>query len=290
MLTNVHPAGRVSVTPQPGDVAKVAPGVRFTIIVAFGTAVAGRDLVTAVEDAITPLYVNWSADDVADVPPGVMTVTASTGPDCSAGDFAVIEVALETVYDVAAIPPKYTLVAPVKPVPVMITLVPPAAGPVFGLTLVTVGGPSKVNWSAADGAEVPPGVVTVTSTVPAPSPGVVAVIEVALLITYDVAGMPPKYTLVANFKFVPVMVTEVPPPNGPAVGEIPMTVGGATKVNWSAADVADVRPGVVTVTSIVPADPAGAVTVIVVALVTLNEVAAVEPNLTEVTTLDEPHP
>ena len=38
-----------------------------------------------------------------------------------------------------AVPPNVTAVAPVKLVPVMVTDVPPAAGPEFGLTLVTVG-------------------------------------------------------------------------------------------------------------------------------------------------------
>jgi hypothetical protein len=35
--------------------------------------------------------------------------------------------------------PKFTAVAPVKPVPVIVTLVPPAVGPLLGLTFVTVG-------------------------------------------------------------------------------------------------------------------------------------------------------
>ena len=35
--------------------------------------------------------------------------------------------------------PNLTAVAPVKPVPVMVTVVPPAVGPVVGLTEVTVG-------------------------------------------------------------------------------------------------------------------------------------------------------
>ena len=37
-------------------------------------------------------------------------------------------------------PPKLTAVAPVKLVPVMVTTVPPAVGPLLGLTPVTVGG------------------------------------------------------------------------------------------------------------------------------------------------------
>ena len=79
------------------------------------------------------------------VPPAVVTVM-STVPAVVAGDVAVIELALMTVNDAAAIPPNFTLVAPVKFVPLMVTLVPPALEPVFGLMLVTVGcAPVKVN-------------------------------------------------------------------------------------------------------------------------------------------------
>ena len=48
-------------------------------------------------------------------------------------------VALTTVKFVAAVVPKSTAVAPVKPVPVIVTNVPPAAGPLVGLRPVTVG-------------------------------------------------------------------------------------------------------------------------------------------------------
>jgi hypothetical protein len=41
--------------------------------------------------------------------------------------------------NVAALAPKDTVVAPVKPVPLIVTGVPPAAGPEEGLTPVTVG-------------------------------------------------------------------------------------------------------------------------------------------------------
>ena len=43
-----------------------------------------------------------------------------------------------TEYD-ALVPPKWTDVAPVKSVPVMVTLVPPAVAPMFGETPVIVG-------------------------------------------------------------------------------------------------------------------------------------------------------
>ena len=53
-------------------------------------------------------------------------------------------------------------------------------------------------------------------------------------------------------------------------------------MNWSAAPVALVPPVVVTRTSTVPADPAGAVAVICVALLTVKPVAAVPPKVTAV--------
>jgi len=52
----------------------------------------------------------------------------------------VIWVALLTVKEPAALLPNLTAVAPEKLVPVMVTLVPPDVGPVFGLMLVTAGG------------------------------------------------------------------------------------------------------------------------------------------------------
>ena len=73
------------------------------------------------------------------LPAGVVTTTL-TAPAAPAGTVAVIEVAFTTEKDVAAAPPKVTLVAPVNVVPVMVTLVPPAVGPELGLTEVTVGG------------------------------------------------------------------------------------------------------------------------------------------------------
>ena len=82
-----------------------------------------------------------------------------------------------------------------------------------------------MNWSAADVAEVPAPVVTVTSTVPAPA-GDVATIEVAELTVKFVAPVTPKFTAVTPVKPVPVMVTVVPPIAGPDVGKIELTVGG----------------------------------------------------------------
>ncbi len=84
----------------------------------------------------------WSADDVADVPLGVVTVT-STVPALPAGDVTVIEVAVSAV-TVPATVPNSTAVASDRPVPVTVTVVPPAVGPEPGATAVTVGGPTYV--------------------------------------------------------------------------------------------------------------------------------------------------
>jgi hypothetical protein len=67
--------------------------------------------------------------------------------------------------------------------------------------------------------------VTVTSTVPAASVGVTAVICVEEFTTKLFAAVAPKATAVAGPKFAPVTTTVVPEAVGPADGEIDVTVG-----------------------------------------------------------------
>ena len=55
-------------------------------------------------------------------------------------------------------------------------------------------------------------------------------IDVAETMVTLVAAVPPIVTAVAPVKPVPVIVTDVPPAVGPELGEIALTVGGATKV------------------------------------------------------------
>jgi len=80
--------------------------------------------------------VNWPAELAALLPPEFVTVT-STLP-LPAGEIAVIDVALVTENE-AAEPPNCTAVARRKLLPVMVTGVPPAAGPLFGEIEVTDG-------------------------------------------------------------------------------------------------------------------------------------------------------
>ncbi len=63
-----------------------------------------------------------------------------------------------------------------------------------------------------------------TSTLLLPA-GETAVIEVAELTVKLVAAVEPKRTAVAPVKLVPVMVTEVPPVEGPDTGLNALTVG-----------------------------------------------------------------
>src|SRR5579863_5700207 len=75
---------------------------------------------------------------MADVPPAAVTVT-STVPAAPAGEVAVMEPLLTTVTPVAALVPNFTVDPAVKLVPEMVTGVPPAVGPLLGLTPLTVG-------------------------------------------------------------------------------------------------------------------------------------------------------
>ncbi len=68
----------------------------------------------------------------------MVTVTLTVPAD-AAGATAVIETPELTVTLVAATLPKLTVAPEAKPVPVMVTDVPPAVEPLVGLTAVTVG-------------------------------------------------------------------------------------------------------------------------------------------------------
>ena len=107
--------------------------------------------------------------------PAAFTAVISTVPAACAGDVAVIWVSEFIVKLVAAVAPKLTAVTLVKPEPIRVTDVPPEVVPAVGLTDVMTGAP-KVYLDPAEVAEVPAGLVAVTSTVPAASAGDVAVI------------------------------------------------------------------------------------------------------------------
>lgn len=138
---------------------------------------------------------------------------------------AVMVVLFETTTLVAAVEPNVTVAPEAKFVPVIVTAVPPAVEPVLGETPVTVGTRKYVKPLVR--LPLWPLTVTVTVTAPVVPAGVVAVMLVLLATTTLVAAAVPKVTVAPEAKFVPVMVTAVPPAVEPELGDTPVTVGGA---------------------------------------------------------------
>jgi hypothetical protein len=150
---------------------------------------------------------------------------------------------------------------------------------------VMTGTATYVKWSAALATDVPPSVVTRTSIVSALVPaGTIARMDVVPLTVTSVTDVVPNITSTTWMKPLPVMTTGVPPAVGPAAGLTLVTDGSGAYVNWSAMEVADVPPGVVTRMSTMPV-PGAAVATIVVELVTEKVVAAVAPKVTAVAPL-----
>jgi hypothetical protein len=192
------------------------------------------------------------------VPPGVLTLS---GPVVApAGTVAWIAVAELTV-KLALSPLKLTAVAPVKFVPLIVTLVP--TGPLVGVKPVIVGAGITVKLVAL--VAVPPGVVTRSGPVVAPV-GTVAWIAVAE-VTVKLALTVLNVTAVAPVKFVPLIVTLLP--TGPLVGVKPVIVGGALLTTVNPLPLVAVPPGVVTRSGPVVA-PVGTVAWIAVAEVTVK--------------------
>jgi hypothetical protein len=193
-----------------------------------------------------------------------------------AGTVAVILVALTTL-NVAAVPLKVTAVAPVKFVPVIVTVVP--TGPKVGVNEAIVGTPVLVTVNLWELQSVPPGVVTQIFPVVAPL-GTVAVIWVDETTLNVLEETPLNVTLVAPVRFVPVMVTDVP--TGPLVGVNEVIVGvAAVVVTVKLWELQSVPPGVVTQIFPVVA-PVGTVAVIWVDEPPVKLVADVPPNVTAV--------
>jgi len=175
--------------------------------------------------------VNRSAVETVLVPPGVVTITLTILATWD-GEVIVIFVLEFTVRLVPAAVPNLMAVAPVNPVPVTVTRVPPAVGPLLGEILVTFGRAAYVNRSAVEVALVSPGVVTVTSAIPAAWAGDLTVILVAETKVRGVVFIVvPNLTVVAPVKPVPAIVTTVLPVKGPLFGVILVTFGRAAYMN-----------------------------------------------------------
>src|SRR5580658_5891965 len=135
-------------------------------------------------------------------------------------------VPLTTVTFVAAVLPNVTVAPVAKFVPVIVTAVPPAVDPLVGETLLTVGATTYVNPLLK--LPLCPLTFTFTVTAPALPAGAVAVILVLLTTVTFVAAVLPNVTVAPEAKFVPVMVTAVPPAAGPLFGDTLVTVGTTT--------------------------------------------------------------
>src|SRR5580698_9809808 len=122
----------------------------------------------------------------------LVTVTATT-PTLPAGVVAVIDVLLTITTFVAAAPPNVTVAPVAKLAPVIVTAVPPAIGPMFGETLLTVACVMYANALAR--LPLCPLAVTVTVTEPALPAGDVAVIVVLFTTTTFVADALPNVTV-----------------------------------------------------------------------------------------------
>ncbi len=131
-----------------------------------------------------------------------------------------------------------------------------------------------INVMLLEELAVPPGVIIdITPVVPLAT---TAVMLVALTTIKEVAAVPPKLTAVAPVKLVPVMVTVAPLAADDGVNELILGEGIKVKLFEEFA----VPPGVVT--DIIPLVPIATTAVILVALTTVKEVAAVPPKLTAV--------
>jgi len=267
IVPDVAPAGTVAViliaeltvnaADVPLNLTAVAP-VKFAPLMVTLAPIAP---LTGVNPVIRGATVKLAA--LVAVPPGVVTLM---GPVVAfAGTVAVICVLLFTV-KVAEAPLNLTAVAPVKVVPVTVTLVPGA--PLVGENVVILGDTEKL----AALVVLPAGVVTLILPELAPA-GTVAVILIAEL-TVNAAEVPLKLTAVAPVKFAPLMTTLAP--------TVPLTgvnaVIRAATVKLVA--VVAVPAGVVTLMGPVVAF-AGTVVVICVLLFTVN-VAETPLNLTDV--------
>jgi hypothetical protein len=143
-----------------------------------------------------------------------------------AGTVALICVSELTVNVVALVPLKLTPLAPVKPVPVSVTLVP--IGPLVGVNEVITGTAATVKFAAL--VPVPAEFVTLIFPLVAPV-GTVALICVSELTANVVALVPLKLTPLAPVKPVPVSVTLVP--TGPLAGVNEVITGTGVTVKFA---------------------------------------------------------
>ena len=167
---------------------------------------------------------NASFELSALVPALDFTTTSTVEADVplDGGETACKRIGLTNVVGTCVVPKK-TTASLVKLVPLICTAVPPAMGPAFGSTELTMGVEYEKMSPAVAGLATPP-TVTVTGTAPAPA-GDVVVICVGETTVTNGAAVVPKVTDAPAAKPEPVIVTDVPPPGGPEFGETEAITG-----------------------------------------------------------------
>lgn len=164
----------------------------IVIVVPAATAVGKNEVIVGAAKNVNPVFIA--------VPAEVVTLTLPLAPVSTT---AVIVVGETTVGVNAAVPPKLTVIGAIKLVPVIVTIVPFPA--LTGVNEVIVG--ARTN-EKPDFDAIPPGVVTLTlPLLPAPT---VAVIPVEEVTVNELATVPPKLTVDAFVKLLPVMVIVAP--------------------------------------------------------------------------------
>lgn len=163
------------------------------------------------------------------MPPGVVTEIAPFRAPL--GTVAVIRESLTTVNAAETPPPNATLVAPVRLLPLIVTVVP--TGPELG-EIDEIDGAEVAVLTVNDDELVPVPAAVVTAIGPEVAPaGTVAVTVESLLTVNALAAVPLNVTPVAPMKPEPLIVTEVP--TGP--------LGGVKAPTTGAAGVDDEQPG-----------------------------------------------
>src|SRR5204862_635183 len=118
-----------------------------------------------------------------------------------------------------------------KPVPRIVTGVPPSVEPEAGKIEVTAGGVPAMYSKAFESVPVCPSTfATSTLTRPAECAGDVAGKTPAFTNDTSIAGLPPNFTVAPSANDPPVMVTAVPPRLEPDTGIIAFVWGAAAAI------------------------------------------------------------
>ena len=184
---------------------------------------------------------------LADWVSGFVTTTAFAAAGACAPVVPLRAVSLSTLTAPSATPPIVAVAQGWNAVPVIVTTVPPAEGPLAGEIAVTVGAAAgSYVYVHAQVADCESGLNTSTAF---PLPGacapVVPLRVVGPVTLTPVSGTPPivavapdwksvpNFTVALDVKSVPLIVTGVPPDEGPFAGTIPVTVGGGRLVQFA---------------------------------------------------------